>query len=200
VPTGVHIRDARQQLLDAAERVLLRDGPSAVTSRAVTTEADVAKGVLHRHFADFDDFLAALVGERIARVGDRAGELRATAGTGTVAANLTRALVELLDPVAVAVAGLVLFRDELRARLRAGTPPRGVPLLAEATAAVAGYLAEERELGRIAVDADVDSLALALVGAAHLLLAGREPAPPDPAAVDPVVAAVVADAVQRRLL
>jgi AcrR family transcriptional regulator len=200
VPTGVHIRDARQQLLDAAERVLLRDGPSAVTSRAVTTEADVAKGVLHRHFADFDDFLAALVGERIARVGDRAGELRAAAGTGTVAANLTRALVELLDPVAVAVAGLVLFRDELRARLRAGTPPRGVPLLAEATAAVAGYLAEERELGRIAVDADVDSLALALVGAAHLLLAGREPAPPDPAAVDPVVAAVVADAVQRRLL
>jgi DNA-binding transcriptional regulator YbjK len=36
VPTGVHIRDAREQLFKAAERVLLRDGPSALTSRAVT--------------------------------------------------------------------------------------------------------------------------------------------------------------------
>ena len=33
VPTGVAIRDARRQLFDAAERVLLRDGPSALTSR-----------------------------------------------------------------------------------------------------------------------------------------------------------------------
>jgi AcrR family transcriptional regulator len=44
VPTGVHLRDARQQLFDAAERVLLRDGPDALTSRAVTDEAGCAKG------------------------------------------------------------------------------------------------------------------------------------------------------------
>jgi AcrR family transcriptional regulator len=48
VPTGVAIRDVREQLFDAAERVLLRDGPAALTSRAVTDEAGVAKGVLHR--------------------------------------------------------------------------------------------------------------------------------------------------------
>jgi AcrR family transcriptional regulator len=54
VPTGVALRDVREQLFGAAERVLLRDGPSALTSRAVTDEAGVAKGVLHRHFADFD--------------------------------------------------------------------------------------------------------------------------------------------------
>src|SRR5690242_1958854 len=95
VPTGVHIRDARQQLFDAAERVLLRDGPSALTSRAVTTEAGVAKGVLHRHFADFDAFLAELVHDRIARVEDQAATLRRSAGTGTVAGNLTGALIEL---------------------------------------------------------------------------------------------------------
>jgi AcrR family transcriptional regulator len=200
VPTGVHIRDARQQLLDAAERVLLRAGPSGLTSRAVTAEADVAKGVLHRHFADFDDFLAAVVLERIARIDDRAATLRATAGTGTVAGNLTRALVELFDPVAVAVVGLVVFRDELRTRLRGATHSPGVPLLAEAGAAVAGYLAEERALGRIAADADVDSLALSLIGAAHLLYAGNRPTRPDPGAVDLVVSAVVADVVQRRLL
>ena len=37
MPTGVAIRDARAQLFDAAERVLLRAGPNALTSRAVTT-------------------------------------------------------------------------------------------------------------------------------------------------------------------
>ena len=54
VPTGVHIRDVRDQLFDAAERVLVRDGPNALTSRAVTMEAGCAKGVLYRHFDDFD--------------------------------------------------------------------------------------------------------------------------------------------------
>jgi AcrR family transcriptional regulator len=200
VPTGVHIRDARQQLLDAAERVLRRAGAAGLTSRAVTDEADVAKGVLHRHFTDFDDFLTALVGERIARVQDRSAALRESAGTSTVEGNLTRALVELFDPVAVAVVGLVVFRDDLRARLRERTPAPGVPVLAEAGAAIAGYLTEERALGRIAVDADVDSLALSLIGAAHLLHAGGHPTPPDAGAVEPVVRAVVADVVQRRLL
>src|SRR6202451_4142304 len=72
MPTGVRILDAREQLFGAAERVLLRDGPNALTSRAVTTEAGCAKGVLHRHFADFDAFLAELVLDRIARIGGQA--------------------------------------------------------------------------------------------------------------------------------
>ncbi|MGC4893881.1 TetR/AcrR family transcriptional regulator [Micromonospora sp. DT31] len=58
-------RDPRQQLFDAATRVLTRGGVAALTSRAVTDEAGVAKGVLHRHFADFDAFLVDLVLERI---------------------------------------------------------------------------------------------------------------------------------------
>ena len=81
MPTGVAIRDAREQLFDAAERVLLRAGPSALTSRAVTTEAGFAKGVLHRHFADFDAFLAELVLDRIARI-DRPGRRPARAPPG----------------------------------------------------------------------------------------------------------------------
>ncbi|MCO6009335.1 TetR family transcriptional regulator [Actinoallomurus purpureus] len=200
MPTGVHIRDARQQLFDAAERVLLRDGPSALTSRAITTEAGVAKGVLHRHFADFDAFLAELVHDRIARVEDQAAALRQSAGTGTVAGNLTDALIELFDPVAVGIVGLVIFRDELRARLRqAGLAP-GIPIMAEASAMITSYLTEECALGRIAADADVDSLALSLIGGGHMLFAGRKGTPPDAEAVDKVVTTVIADVVQRRLL
>jgi AcrR family transcriptional regulator len=114
----VALRDAREQLFGAAERVLLRDGPHALTSRAVTTEAEVAKGVLHRHFADFDAFLAELVEDRIARPGHQAAALREAAGTGTVAANLAGALTDLLGSVAVAIVALITFRDDLRARLR----------------------------------------------------------------------------------
>ena len=90
MPTGVALRDVRRQLFDAAERVLLRDGPSGLTSRAVTDEAQVAKGVLHRHFADFDAFLAEFVLDRVNRLD--AGALRDAAGTGTVVDNVADAL------------------------------------------------------------------------------------------------------------
>jgi AcrR family transcriptional regulator len=192
VPTGVAIRDVREQLFAAAERVLLRDGPNGLTSRAVTTEAGCAKGVLHRHFADFDAFLAELVLDRIARIGDQAAALRDSAGTGTVADNLTGALLVLFESVAVAIVGLITFRDDLRARLRQARPAGGVPVLAEATAMIAAYLTLERELGRIAVDADVDTLAPTLIGAGHLLFADRHSAPPEPEAVRKVVTTVLA--------
>ena len=191
MPTGVAIRDVRAQLFDAAERVLLQAGPNALTSRAVTTEAGVAKGVLHRHFADFDAFLAELVDDRIARLSRQAGALRESAGTGTVIGNLTGALTDLLGPVAVAIIALITFRDDLRARLRRAGHP-GVPLLTEAAAMLASYLAAERDLGRIAADADVGTLAPTLLGAAHLLFAGRDSPPPPPEAVRKVVTTVIA--------
>lgn len=164
MPTGVHLRDARQQLFDAAERVLLRDGPNGLTSRAVTDEAGCAKGVLHRHFTDFDAFLAELVLDRAARLQTQARALGDSAGTGTVADNLTGALTTLFGPVPVAIIPLITFRDELRARLRQARPGGGIAVLAEMTTAVSAYLTDERARGRIAADADIDSLTLSLVG------------------------------------
>ncbi|MEV6840208.1 TetR family transcriptional regulator [Streptomyces sp. NPDC051133] len=193
MPTGVAIRGVRDQLFDAAERVLLRDGPSALTSRAVTTEAGCAKGVLHRHFADFDAFLAELVLDRIARFDGHAAALRGAAGTGAVTDNLTRTLTDLFGPVAVAIVSLVTSRDGLRARLRAARPT-GVPVLSDAATALTSYLTAERELGRITADADVDTLAPTLIGAVHMLFADRLGTPPDSGAVRRVVAAVVAGA------
>lgn len=178
MPTGTPIRDIRHQLLSAAERVLLRDGPGALTSRAVTTEAAVAKGTLHRHFADFDTFLATLVLAHIEHLDGLAMELRASAGGATLVDNLARALASALDPVATAVVALVCSRRELLARLRL-TTPTGVPLLAETTRLIAGYLTAERGLGRLAIDAEVDSMALVLVGGAHLLAAGSGPVAPE---------------------
>jgi AcrR family transcriptional regulator len=178
VPTGVAIHD--EPLFAAAERVLLRDGPNGLTSRAVTTEAGCAKGVLHRHFADFDAFLAALVRDGIARLEP------VEAGTRTVADTLTAALAEIFRPVAVGLAGLVTARHELPARLRA-TTPRDIPLLTEATGVIRAYLAAERDRGRLPPEADVAVLAPTLAGAAHLLFAGGG----DPATLHDTVVAVL---------
>ncbi|WP_406206194.1 TetR family transcriptional regulator [Kitasatospora sp. NBC_01560] len=190
MPTGVAIRDVREQLFDAAETVLLRDGPSALTSRAVTTEAGCAKGVLHRHFADFDGFLAELVLDRIARVGSRGADLTRLAGTGSVTDHLTEALTGLFGSVAVAIISLVTSRDDLRARLRPARPT-GVPVLTDAAAVIAGYLTAERDLGRIPADADVDALAPTLIGATHMLFADRHGTPPDPDAVRRIVTTIL---------
>jgi AcrR family transcriptional regulator len=196
VPTGVALRDPRQQLFDAAERVLVRDGATGLTSRAVTSEAGVAKGVLHRYFADFDAFLAELVLDRIGRVEAQAAALRDAAGTGTLADNLTRALLTLFEPVMVAIVVLVVARDELRTRLRAAGTAR-FPLVGEGAAMIARYLTAERDLGRIAPDADVDTLAPTLIGAAHLLFTERKGSPPEPEAVRKVVTTVLAGAMRR---
>jgi AcrR family transcriptional regulator len=191
VPTGVAIRDAREQLFDAAERVLLRDGPDALTSRAVTAEAGVAKGVLHRHFDDFDAFLAEFVLDRVDRMDAQAATLLESAGAGTVVGNLSDALTAVFGSVAVAIIPLITFRDELRARLRQAWPA-GVPVLTEAVAMVSSYLTFERGLGRIAADADIDTLAPTLIGAGHLLFADRTGTPPEPGAVRKMVTTVIA--------
>lgn len=193
MPTGVAIRDVREQLFDAAERILLSAGPNALTSRAVTVGAGCAKGVLHRHFTDFDAFLAEFVLDRVGQDGP-AGALRGSAGTGTVVDNLTGALEAVFGSVGLAVVGLLTSRDELRARLRR-TWPAGVPVLTDAAIRIAAYLAEERDLGRIAPDADVDTLAPMLIGTGHLQFAGRDAAP-EPGAVRTVVTSVLAGALR----
>ena len=262
VPTGVALRDVRQQLFDAAQRVLLSDGPGSLTSRAVTTEAGCAKGVLHRHFADFDDFLAELVRRRIAGFEAWGATMCEAAGSGAVDENIADALTLVFDPVGRGLVALILSRDDLRARLRStsrrtaahqgeaarsrdlrdlglptavlpagsqptgeqraadqpagGQPPAGrptggqqaagllaggqqaaglpaggqpaagllprgrpggslriggLPLLDEASAVLAAYLTAEQAQHRVPADADIDALALALVGAAHLAFA-----------------------------
>ncbi|MER6949240.1 hypothetical protein ABT294_35000 [Nonomuraea sp. NPDC000554] len=62
--------------------------------------------------------------DRITRIEGQATALHESAGTGTVAG----AQMDLFDR------SLVIFRDELRARLRKARPAHSVPILAEASA------------------------------------------------------------------
>ncbi len=60
----------------------------------------------------------------------------------------------------MAIIPLITVRDGLGVRLRDARPGGGVGILGQVTEAVAAYLARERVQGRIAADADIDSLGM----------------------------------------
>jgi AcrR family transcriptional regulator len=168
LPRGVAIPNVRDQLFLAAERVLLRDGPSGLSSRAVTTEAGYAKGILHNHFSDFDQFLAEFAVDRLRDVADDAAALPARAGKGTVVGNLTEATLSVFGPLTLAIAGLIVSRPGVLARVQEQSAA-GAPNLQQIEATFSTYLEAERALGRVTVEADSETLALMLVGTAHHL-------------------------------
>ncbi|GHE63754.1 TetR family transcriptional regulator [Streptomyces longispororuber] len=175
------IPDLRERLFAAAERVVARDGAAALTSRAVTAEADCAKGVLHTHFAGLDEFVAELVLDRFARSARQAEALRAKVGQATVAENLQEVIEALLDSLPPAVVGLAMTRPAAASHTREGFES-GAPAFDAIQHAVTAYLQAEQDAGRIPAGSDTAAIALALVGTTHHLLMTRSPAPtPDTA-------------------
>ncbi|MEV6953834.1 TetR/AcrR family transcriptional regulator [Streptomyces sp. NPDC051183] len=177
-PRGVAIPDLRERLFDAAERVLARDGAAALTSRAITTEADCAKGVLHTHFDGLDEFVAELVLDRFTRSAALAAALPARAGRDSVAGNLVElsATVLSLDP---GVVGLAVTRPAAARRVREAWAD-GAPGFDAIQTSIGAYLDAERHLGRIGPGTDTASVALAMVGTLHHLLMTSRPDGPPP--------------------
>ncbi|MGX1882863.1 TetR/AcrR family transcriptional regulator [Streptomyces sp. NPDC055287] len=178
-PRGVAIQDLRERLFDAAERVLAREGPAALTSRAITTEAGCAKGVLHTHFDGLDAFIAELVLDRFARTARRAEEIPARAGHGTVADNLVTITLTLLDSPHPGVVGLAMTHPGASLRIRRALEA-GAPGFTAIQDAITVYLNAEQRLGRLAGGTDTAAVALALVGTLHHLLMTSWAATPDP--------------------
>src|SRR5438445_11177458 len=64
-----HKQQVRQRLLDAARRVVLRDGHEGATTRAILDEAGLSAGSLYNYFSSKDELFEALaeqvVGENV---------------------------------------------------------------------------------------------------------------------------------------
>ncbi|MBO0730548.1 MAG: TetR/AcrR family transcriptional regulator [Acidimicrobiaceae bacterium] len=166
-PRGVATPDAREQLFQAAERVLARDGLEGLTSRAITGEAGVAKGLLFNHFSDLDQFLAELVLDRARATGPLAGELASRAGTRTVQENLVDAAASILRSHAFAVAGIIHARPTLMSRLHQISSGRPYAVLDDVEQRFASYLEAEKALGRLPADTDAATVGFILVGVVH---------------------------------
>ena len=167
-PRGVAIPEVREQLFAAADRLLARSGPAGLSTRAITGEAGVANGVLHRHFRDLDAFLAEFAADRLQATADGAAALPARAGHGTVTGNLTDAMLELFGANALALMNLVAARPELGPAIEHVTTA-GSSGLGDVETHVADYLEAEKKLGRIAAGADTQTHAFALLGSVHHL-------------------------------
>jgi AcrR family transcriptional regulator len=188
---GVAIPEVREQLFAAADRVLARDGPAGLTTRAVTAEAGVANGVLHRHFRDLEEFLAAFVASRLEAIADGAAALPGRAGSRTVTGNLTEAAVAVFGTSAQALMSLVAAKPELGQALGHATGRAGG--LGDTERHFAAYLDTEKQLGRIGPGADTETLAFTLLGTVHHLVTTRRAAAPDLGRqVQRIVAALVA--------
>jgi len=60
-----HKEQVRQHLLDAAWRVVGRDGVEAATTRAILDEADMSAGALYSYFPSKDELLKVLTEEKV---------------------------------------------------------------------------------------------------------------------------------------
>lgn len=167
MPRGVAIPEVREQLFQAAERVLFRSGAEGFSSRAIAQEAGVAKGLLFNHFTDLDQFLAELVLDRARTAGRETTALTAKAGSGDVAANLADSAASLLRSPVFAIAAIVHSRPSIMARLHELGPGRPFHLLGDVEKAFGDYLEAEKTAGRIAAEVDTETLAMSLVGTLH---------------------------------
>ncbi|ATY30994.1 TetR family transcriptional regulator C-terminal domain-containing protein [Sphingomonas psychrotolerans] len=161
--------DARRlSLIEAAARVLARDGASGASVRVITIEAGVSPGLVAHHFGGVDALIAATyahVGERVSAALDAAV---AAAGTDPRARLNAYVAASFAPPIAdrallatwTAFWGLVIAQPEIAAlhdaqyaRYRTGL---------EQLLAACGIVPAARQRAAIAITALVDGLWLEL--------------------------------------
>lgn len=161
--TGV--RDA---VLAATEAILAESGVARLSTKEIARRASVAESSIFYHFTDRLGLLQAVVHRHLPRYKEVATDVRQRAGTGSLRENLVDlldgldAFYERITPILAAVQA----DGELRARF-ADRGADGEIGPQRALLPIAGYLTEERRLGRVRADLDVDSAALLIVSAAH---------------------------------
>ncbi|MEV6691081.1 TetR/AcrR family transcriptional regulator [Micromonospora sp. NPDC051196] len=166
MPRGVATPEPRQHLFAAVERVIVGEGPSRLTSRAVTREAGVATGLLFTHFTNFDDFLVGYAVDRSFQLASAVAGLPARAGSATVAENLSEIGQALPVDTLVTMTRLMAYRPGITAGVESvlGDGSAG---LQPVERAIVRYLAAEQQLGRVPASADPEALALVVTGVLH---------------------------------
>lgn len=168
----------RASLIEHAQRIIMRDGASALTMRALAAEAGCALGLPYKVFADRAELVAEIVHAESARLAAAGDELIARAGAATVADNLAWYAELILGSPAVALAGEVMADETLTEAFTAKAHQTGAGPGSFETA-VSGYLTAEQQAGRVDGDVDPDALGFLIAGAVHnLVMSG--PAYPRP--------------------
>jgi TetR/AcrR family transcriptional regulator len=86
--------DPKTTLIEAAERVLARDGRAGLTTRRLAAEAGLNPGLVHYHFGSIDTVMALVMERAAAR---SLARLEAAVGSGEAFVQRWRAIVADLD-------------------------------------------------------------------------------------------------------
>jgi TetR/AcrR family transcriptional regulator, regulator of biofilm formation and stress response len=115
---------SRARILEAATRVITRDGIGALTHRATADEAGVPLARVAYHFPKIDDLLEAAAREYLAAFDVRLGALaaEAVAGRRSIVEACTDFVVELITTCSSAFLAMVEVRVALARRGRTVAP------------------------------------------------------------------------------
>jgi TetR/AcrR family transcriptional regulator len=153
----------RDQLVDAAERLLLSDGYAAVTSRRVGAEAGVTPQLVHYYFDTMDDLFLAVLRRRSDAGLER---FRRVLEQGPSLGELWRRTLELANSVfMIEFVALANHRKEIRDEI-ASYAERARGMQIEATAAACDGL--DRELRPVVVMLIMTGLSQAMSLERHL--------------------------------
>jgi AcrR family transcriptional regulator len=137
----------RQQIMDAAEKLLQTKGLAYVTTRALAKETGLSEGALYRHFERKEDVFLAVLGKTLTVL---AAEMsQALPGQGSVRDNLLRIGMVAIHSYAqlIPLASAFFSDNELLARFALLLQDAGGP--EKLFERVAEYVGEEQGLGRI---------------------------------------------------
>ena len=156
----------RDAILDGALHVMQTRGLARTTTKEIARAAGYSEATLYKLFDDKFDLFLCVLAERLPTISVADDDAANLAGTGSVAGNLYRLVVEMIGYYrAVLPIGMSIFSDsELLARHRDAVRTRG-PGPERVTEGVGAYLAAEQAAGRVAATAPLAGIAMALVGA-----------------------------------
>jgi AcrR family transcriptional regulator len=151
----------RASILDAATRLILRDGTAGLTMEDIATEADVARGTLYLYFDSIDGITAALR-DRYAQA--LTGDLEPLLATGGSGSRLRR-----LDTFIAALANALHDRQELHHALFTHADAAEDPLTAAFRALLRRFIQDGRDAGEFPVP-DTDLTTAFLLAGLHAVL------------------------------
>lgn len=153
---------SRERILDAALLVMRERGLANTTTKLIAGQAGLSEAMLYKHFADKQQLFLSVLRERTPRA-----RLEADSGGESLAAGLATLVADLMAfftrtfPIAASIFGSPTLLTEHRDGVAShgGGPATVID-------GVRARLAAEQDAGRIHADADTESAARLLVGAA----------------------------------
>lgn len=145
------MKDSRQNILDATERLLQSEGLARLTTREIARGAGVAEGLIYHHFGSKANLVLQVVERRMLPSNNAVRNLPLQVGLRTVWENLADTLMVVYyshhetAPIVSSTLADKQLRDHLKEVIKEGAPGPQNDIHG-----LAAYVAAEQRLGRVA--------------------------------------------------